>query len=86
MLEYYSLESYVTLLERERRAKKEATKTRAEDRARRYFRQGEHWSADEDWKLSALYNNGYSVSHIANILKRSPQAVSSRIKKLNNRL
>lgn len=85
VLEHCSLESYGSILERQRREKKEAKKAKKAQKAEtkeRYPAQGEEWTTQEEWKLLALHNNGYSVPHIANILKRSPGAIRARLKKL----
>lgn len=84
VLEHCSLESYATMLARQRKEKKETRIQKKEQRLKKYPNQGEPWTNNEDWKLRALYNNGYSVAHIANILKRSPQEIHSHIKKLDH--
>ena len=82
VLEHCSLESYVTILARQRKEKEEARLQRKEQRLKQYPNQGKPWTHDEEWKLRALYNNGYPIAHIANILKRSPQAIHAHLKKM----
>lgn len=81
VLENCCIDSYATLLERQRREKKQGD-VRKQQRAKRYTNQGKPWTLMEDKKLQALYNDGYKTSHIARIFKRSPNAIQSRIKKL----
>ena len=81
VLEHCTLESYATILERQLKEKKEKQEKARQKRVDRYSRQGAPWMFDEERKLWALYNNGYTISHIANILKRSPQAIVKRLEK-----
>lgn len=82
VLENCSIDSYATILEKQRKEKEEKAAARKKQREEGYPNQGKQWTRDEDWKLGALYNNGYSVYHIANILKRSPASIKTRIKRL----
>lgn len=83
VLQHCSLESYATILTRQRKEKEDARIQKKEQRTKRYPNQGKSWTPDEEWKLRALYNNGYPLAHIANILKRSPQAIRSHIEKMS---
>ena len=84
VLENCNIDSYASILEKQRKEKEEKTVAYKKMREERYPNQGKQWTSDEDWKLGSLRNNGYSVYHIANILKRSPAAVKTRIKRLSN--
>jgi len=82
VLEHCSLESYATMLIRQRKEKEDTRIQKKEQRLKRYPNQGKPWTHDEERKLRSLCSNGYPPAHIANILKRSPQAIRSHIKKL----
>lgn len=82
VLENCSIDSYATLLERQRKEKKEQKEEQKQQRAERYPSQGKPWTSAEDKKLRILFSNGYTIPHIANILKRSPNAIRGRMKKL----
>ena len=82
VLEFCSIESYATFLERQRREKREAAEKRKDELKRRYSNQGKPWTKDDDGELLMLYRKRYAVPHMANILKRSPSAIASRLKKL----
>ena len=75
ILENCTIESYGAMLERQRREKKE-------QRTKRYPNQGKPWTKTEDQLLKELYTKRYAIPHIANILKRSPGAIQSRIKRI----
>lgn len=83
VLEHCTLESYATILERQRKEKKEkqekARQKRAAARAEQSSRKGVPWTRDEEQKMKVLYDNGYSASQIAAVLRRSPSAVRIRL-------
>lgn len=83
VLEHCALESYATILERQRKEKKgkqeKARQKRAAARADQSSRQGVPWTRDEEQKMKVLYDNGYSASQIAALLRRSPSAVRIRL-------
>ncbi len=83
VLEHCSLESFGTQREREFREKKEQKEERAEFRAEHYPNQGKPWTHAEEEQMIELYRQGYSTAEIADILKRSPSAIVSHIKKNN---
>lgn len=83
VLEHCSLESFGTQREREFREKKEQKEERAQFRAEHYPNQGKPWTHDEEERMIQLYREGYSTYQIADILKRSPGAIASHIKKNN---
>lgn len=82
VLDHCTIDSYATILERQRKEKKEEAEKRKEARKARYPNQGKPWTKREAGMLSVLHQEGYHVPHIANILKRSPSAVADKLKKL----
>lgn len=83
VLDHCTIDSYATILERQRKEKKEESRKRKESRKASYSNQGKPWTKREEGVLSVLHQEGYHVPHIANILKRSPSAVAEKIHKLN---
>ncbi len=83
VLEHCSLESFGTQREREFREKKEQKEERAQFRAEHYPNQGKPWARDEEERMVQLYRQGYTTAEIAVILKHSPGAIASHIKKNN---
>ena len=81
VLENCSIDSYATLLERHRKEKKEQQEERRQQRAERYPSQGKPWTPAEDKRLRILLNSGYTIPHIANILKHSPSSVRTRLER-----
>ena len=73
VLEHCSLESYASILERQRKEKEAAHKEKKERRKTQYTNTGKAWSREES------ENN---IWQIANILKRTPGSVSTHLKKL----
>lgn len=59
-----------------------ARKKRAQKNAQRYPRGGEVWSAKEEKELLAMLRRGKNIHQIANALKRTPRAISERMKNL----
>lgn len=82
VLDHCTIDSYATLLERQRKEKKEEADKRKETRKIRYPNQGKPWTKREEGILSVLHQDGYHVPHIASILKRSPSAIADKLKKL----
>ena len=82
VLEHCSLESYASILERQRKEKEAAQKEKKERRKAQYPNTGKAWSREESEKLYDLYfwrkNN---IWQIANILKRTLGSVSTHLKK-----
>lgn len=62
--------------------KQHARKARAAQNAQRYPRGGEHWSAEEERQMLAMLRRGKNVYQIAGALKRTPRAVSERMRNL----
>ena len=77
VLEHCSLESYASILERQRKEKEAAQKEKKERRKAQYPNTGE-----ESEKLYDLYfRRKNNIWQIANILKRTPGSVSTHLKK-----
>ena len=83
VLEHCSLESYASILERQRKEKEAAQKEKKERRKNQYPNTGKAWSREESEKLYDLYfRRKNNIWQIANILKRTPGSVSTHLKKL----
>ena len=82
VLDHCTIDSYATILERQRKAKKEQKEKGKEERKVRYPNQGKPWTKSEEGTLSVLGREGYYIPHIANILKRSPSAIADKMRKL----
>ena len=83
VLEHCSLESYASILERQRKEKEAAQKEKKERRKTQYPNTGKAWSREESEKLYDLYfRRKNNIWQIANILKRTPGSVSTHLKKL----
>lgn len=82
VLEHCSLESYASILERQRKEKEAAQKEKNERRKTQYPNTGKAWSREENEKLYDLYfRRKNNIWQIANILKRTPGSISSHLKK-----
>lgn len=83
VLDNCSLESYGTILERQREEREKEKQERKERMAERYPNAGKAWTKEEDRYLHDMYvysrKNKYQI---ANILQRSPNSIASRLKKL----
>lgn len=77
-----SVEQYMIRLKEEKEAEREERKIR---NAKRYPRGGEPWTAEEEQDLLSMHRRGKSIYQIAGILKRTPGAISDRLKKLQCR-
>lgn len=77
-----SNEQYLVRL-KEEKAEKHAENVRRN--AERYPRGGDTWTKLEEQKLLSLHRQGKNIYQIANILKRTPKAISERLKKLQCR-
>lgn len=86
VLEHCSLESYASLLERQRKEKKAAAEEKKERNATQYPNGGAVWTKEEEALLSNLYlSRNSNIWQIAHILKRTPGAVATRLKKYGYR-
>lgn len=82
VLDHCSLESYASILKRQKEEKEAAQKEKKERRKAQYPNTGKMWSREESEKLYELYfRRKNSIWQIANILKRTPGSVSSHLKK-----
>ena len=83
VLENCSLESYGTILERQREERKEKIQERKKRNAERYPNGGKAWTKEEDRYLHDMYvysrKNKYQI---ASILQRTPKSIAARLKKL----
>lgn len=82
VLEHCSIESNEQYLIRIKEGKEAAREEKREYNFKRYPRSGEAWTLDEERKLLYLHRKGCNIYQIANTLKRTPQAISDRLKKL----
>lgn len=83
VLDNCSLESYGTILERQREEIKREKRERKERNAERYPNSGKAWTEEEDRRLRDMYVLGRKNKYrIANILQRTPNSIAARLKKL----
>lgn len=81
VLDNCSLESYGTILEKQRAEREEKKKERKAQRAERYPNGGKPWTKAEDKLLREMYVDARkNIYQIANLLERTPSAVSTRLK------
>ena len=85
VLEHCTIESNEQYLVRIKEEKEAEREDRRYNNAKKYPRGGEPWSKDEENELLYLHRNGCNIYHIANILKRTPGAISDRLKKLQSK-
>ena len=77
-----SNEQYLVRL-KEEKAEKHAENVRRN--AERYSKGGSAWTSTEEQKLLLLHKQGKNIYQIANIMKRTPSAISDRLRKLQQR-
>jgi len=85
VLAHCSIESTEQYLLRMKEEKQERSEIRRDQNKKRYPRGGEPWTKNEETHMMSLYRSGCNIYQIANVLKRTPVAVSDRIKKFQNR-
>lgn len=85
VLAHCAIESTEQYLLRMKEEKQERSELRRARNKEQYPRGGEPWTKDEETHMVSLYRSGYNIHQIANILKRTPVAISDRIKKFQNR-
>lgn len=85
VLAHCAIESTEQYLLRMKEEKQERSEIRRAQNKKRYPRGGEPWTKDEETHMMSLYRSGCNIYQIANVLKRTPVAVSDRIKKFQNR-
>ena len=84
VLEHCSIESVEQFLVRNKEEKEAVRKAKRRENAKRYPRGGEPWSAEEESKLLYLHRKGCNTYRIANILKRTPMAISTHLRELGS--
>ena len=82
VLAHCQIESTEQYLIRIKEEKEEKAQIRRDRNKKRYPRGGEPWTTEEEAHMMSLYRSGYNIYQIANILKRTPGAISDRMKKL----
>ena len=85
VLEHCAIESTEQYLVRIKEEKQEKADVRRERNLKRYPRGGEPWSKGEETHMLSLHRSGCNIYQIANILKRTPGAISDRMKKLQTK-
>ena len=81
VLETCTIESYASILEKQRKEKIEMKEEKARIREQKYPRNGIPWTKEEELDLECMLRKGYPIPRIANTLKRTPSAIASHIKK-----
>jgi len=81
VLDFCTIESNDQIRECKKAEKIAEHELRVQERYIRYPNTGKPWTNDEVTSLLTLYHKGYTSSHIANILKRSPCAIVQQLKK-----
>ena len=85
VLNHCTIESTEQFLIRMKEERAEAHEEKKRINAERYPRSGEPWTDAEEYRLLSLHRSGKNIYHIANILKRTPGAISDRLKRLQCR-
>ena len=85
VLDHCVIESTEQYLVRIKEEKKEKAEARRERNIRQYPRGCEPWSKEEETHMLSLHRFGRNIYQIANILKRTPGAISERMKKLQTK-
>ena len=80
VLAHCQIESTEQYLIRLKEEKEEKFQMRRAQNRKRYPRGGEPWTKEEETRMISLYRSGCNIYQIANILKRTPGAISNRIK------
>ena len=82
VLEHCTIESTEQYACRIREEKKNLHTARQERNARCYPRGGEPWTEEEERELLQMHRRGSNIYMIANVLKRTPGAICSKLKSL----
>lgn len=85
VLEHCSIESAEQYLVRLKEEKREKSEAKREYNKNRYPRGGEPWTKDEESHMLSMHRSGCNIYQIANVLKRTPGAISDRMKKLQTK-
>lgn len=83
VLEHCTIESGDQKRERIKAEKIVERELAAQERYQRYPNGGKAWTATNVADLISLHSKNYNIYQIANIMKRSPSAIKSQLKKLN---
>lgn len=82
VLDHCTIESVEQYILRGKGDEQAARDERAAANAQRYPRGGQPWSSQEEQKLLSMLRRGKNIYQIANVLKRTPRAVSERMRNL----
>lgn len=82
VLKHCAIESAEQYLVRLREEKREKSEAKREYNVKRYPRGGEPWTKGEEAHMLSMHRSGCNIYQIANVLKRTPGAISDRMKKL----
>ncbi len=85
VLEHCAIESTEQYLLRLKEEKKEKSKAKQAENKKRYPNGGNPWTKEDETKMMSLHRSGYNIYQIANILKRTPNAIASHMKKLQSK-
>lgn len=85
VLAHCSIESAEQYLVRIRAEKQEKSEAKRERNLRQYPRGGEPWTKNEETHMLSLHRSGCNIYQIANVLKRTPNAISERMKKFQEK-
>ena len=85
VLEHCSIESTEQYLVRIKEEKLKKAESKREHNIQKYPRGGAPWSKEEDAHMLSLHRSGCNLYQIANILKRTPCAISERMNKLQTK-
>ena len=85
VLAHCSIESTEQYLIRIKEERQEKAAAKRERNMRQYPRGGEPWTKEEESHLLSMHRSGCNIYQIANILKRTPNAISERMKTLQER-
>ena len=85
VLAHCSIESTEQYLIRIKEERQEKAVAKRERNMRQYPRGGEPWTKEEESHLISMHRSGCNIYQIANTLKRTPNAISERMKTLQER-
>ncbi len=85
VLEHCTIASVEQCVLRAQEEGRDARKERAAQNASRYPRGGEPWTAAEEQRMLTMLRRGKDIYQIANVLRRTPRAISERMRSVWNR-
>lgn len=85
VLDHCTIESTEQFLIRMKEEQAEAHEEKKRTNAERYPSSGRPWTDAEEQRLLFLHRSGKNIYQISNILKRTPGAISDRLKRLQCR-